>query len=63
MRYWIFSVVVLALCLIDYEIDSSRVLVLLLITILGGMLGWFIRWGVSQTLGKMQRFEPMKKYF
>jgi hypothetical protein len=26
-------------------------------------LGWMVRWLLANTLGKMQRFEPLKKYF
>ena len=62
-RYWAFAVGLVLLFLIDYQIDPYRLPILLSIIVSGAILGWLIRYIVTQTLGKIPSLEPMRKYF
>ncbi len=62
-RFWAFGVALLTLGLLDYRIDSSRILTLLFVVLLGAGLGWLTRLIAANTLGKMQSLQPLKKYF
>ena len=62
-RYWAFAVVLIMLGLIDYQVDPGSFGILLSIVLAGGIIGWFIRFIATRTLGKMPAMEGMKKYF
>ncbi len=62
-RYWVAGLVVFAV-LVPALLTSSQYLYEDLICIFAGfLLGWLLRYLISQTLGKMPSLEPMKKYF
>jgi len=63
VRHWAFTVIFLIFALLDYQLDSSRVHLLLFVVILGGSLGWLLRLLTTNTIGKMPALEPYKKYF
>ena len=63
IRYWVGGCVALILIAFDYFLSAGDVPMSLGLVLFGILIGWILRFAISNTLGNMSTFQAWKKYF